>query len=189
MGTRGVIARITPNGFRGRYHHWDSYPSGLGESLWKLYHGHFKGDLRAMLKVLIDEHPAGWSTICGKDFSLQAGYVESITDRTKEIDKDKQRPLCYCHGDRKEKGWEVTEKNASGSGCEWAYVFNEETSEMLILASYCNYSDKMKGVKMVGFFGCGDETAIWKLTKKVKLNGKEPNWKRIETQGEKRIEV
>jgi len=53
MATRGVIARKTEDGFEGRYHHFDSYPTGLGETLFDLYNGHFKKDLTAMLKYLI----------------------------------------------------------------------------------------------------------------------------------------
>src|SRR4030095_7019401 len=26
---------------------------------------------------LIDQHPAGWSTICGRDFSLQPGWIDT----------------------------------------------------------------------------------------------------------------
>jgi hypothetical protein len=74
MSTRGVIARQNGTGFTGVYHHWGSYPEGLGKTLWELWHGDFKQDTGAMLKALIDEHPAGWSTICGKDFALPIGY-------------------------------------------------------------------------------------------------------------------
>lgn len=74
MGTRGVIARQKGDSFEGRYHHWDSYPTGLGSALWELAHNHFRDNLEEMLHVLIDEHPAGWSTIVGKDFSLAPGY-------------------------------------------------------------------------------------------------------------------
>jgi hypothetical protein len=38
MSTRGCIARLTgsqPWQFRGVYHHWDSYPSGLGRALFR----------------------------------------------------------------------------------------------------------------------------------------------------------
>ena len=62
--------------FEGRYHHWDSYPSGLGATLWNLYHGHFQKDLNQMLQVLIDEHPAGWSTINNKDFAKDPGFED-----------------------------------------------------------------------------------------------------------------
>lgn len=75
MATRGAIARLNGNGgFKGAYHHWDSYPEGLGKTLYHLYHGFFKRDLEAMLKYLIDDHPAGWSTINGADFSLPAKW-------------------------------------------------------------------------------------------------------------------
>lgn len=76
MSTRGAIARVTGDGFQGVYHHWDSYPSGLGATLFHLYNGHFDRDLEKMLKVLIDDHPAGWSTINGKNFDYSAGYQE-----------------------------------------------------------------------------------------------------------------
>lgn len=75
MATRGLIARKTATGLQGRYHHWDSYPSGLGQTLYTLYHGHFQGDLEKMLAVLIDEHEAGWSNINDADFSLTPGFA------------------------------------------------------------------------------------------------------------------
>ena len=179
MGTRGCIARVTKEGFEGRYHHWDSYPSGLGKTLWDLYHNHFKHDLKAMLQTLIDEHHAGWSTICGKDFNLKAGFTELTTKDINKQTKRYRKPQCYCHGSRHEKEWVVTEKNASGSGVEWTYAFNEDKNEMQILGSYCNYAEDMKGVKMVGYFGLGDETATWKLIKTILLRGEEPDWEKI----------
>ncbi len=56
MGTRGIIARKTPGGWIGRYHHWDSYPKGLGKTLFALANGHFKDDLAKMMRVLTVEH-------------------------------------------------------------------------------------------------------------------------------------
>jgi len=73
MSTRGVIARKDGDGFTGRYHHWDSYPSGLGATL---YHWAHRMPRERMLRMLLDEHPAGWSTIVGTDPSLTPGYVE-----------------------------------------------------------------------------------------------------------------
>jgi len=179
MGTRGCIARLTKKGFEGRYHHWDSYPEGLGKTLWDLYHNHFNHDLKAMLETLIDQHPAGWSTINGKDFNIKAGFVQLTTEDIQNENRKYKQPCCYCHGSRHEKEWLVTEKNASGSGVEWVYAFNEKTHEMLILGSYCNYSEDMKGVKMIGYFGCGDEKATWETIKTVDLEGTEPNWEKI----------
>lgn len=168
MGTRGCIARLTDNGFEGRYHHWDSYPEGLGATLYKLYHGHFNHDLETMLKTLIDDHPAGWSTINGKDFNLKAGFGEYTT---KDIDKRTKRylkPKCYCHGSRKEKAWVITEKNASGCGVEWVYAFDINKNTMQILASYND-----DGTKMIGYFGCGNEKAKWLIIAEIDLEKKD----------------
>jgi len=115
MGTRGVIARPDGEGFTGRYHHWDSYPAGLGATLFALRNGHFAVDTEAMLKVLLDDH-TGWSTINQKDFALAPGFVElgseGYPDMRLSGDEFHQamevyralpaqrRPQCYCHGDR-----------------------------------------------------------------------------------------
>ena len=163
MGTRGCIARSDNNGgFIGVYHHWDSYPSGLGKTLFNLYNNVFDKNLTNMLEYLIDNHPAGWSTINDSDFSKTPGF-------------GREGPNCYCHGDRSEQEWIVTEKNASGSGCEYAYVFDVDNVKMLILSSYTE-----KYGKMIGAFGCGDPHATWKLIAIVNLNGKEPNWSKLD---------
>jgi hypothetical protein len=60
MSTRSEI--FGPDG-RGRYHHFDGYPSGVGATLWELYRHVFECNIGEMRKVLIDDHPAGWSTI------------------------------------------------------------------------------------------------------------------------------
>ena len=179
MSTRGVIARLTgvlPPQFRGRYNHWDSYPSGLGQTLWKLYYEQFDRDLNAMLRVLIDEHPAGWSTINGADFTLASGFTELPNPEETEA----ARPVCYCHGDRAEEAWEVTEKNAAGSGCEWAYAFapgnHPEHDAMLILSSF-----RPSGQKMIGFFGQGDPQSVWAVVVVVALQGKEPDWDALDS--------
>ena len=167
MSTRGAIVRFT-NGelthFAGRYHHWGSYPSGLGATLWALYHGHFQRDLRRMLEVLIDEHPAGWSAINHEDWNLSPGY--GLGDRA--------HPQCYCHGDRSEEGHLVTHESAAGIGCEYVYGFDEGPT-LVVLASFCE-----DGNKMIGMFGSGDPKAVWKEIGRVPLNEPEPDWERIE---------
>lgn len=191
MSTRGAIARLTnvvPLCFAGRYHHWDSYPSGLGRTLWHLYHGPFKRDLKKMLNILIDEHPAGWSTINGADFTLTAGFDEWNPDVEQPDVEQMDRPQCYCHGDRNEEEWLVTEENAAGSGVEWVYVFtsvgaNDPAKEvsiqrydtMLVLSSYTQSGDKM-----IGMFGQGDSEAVWLLVAIIDLDDPEPDWEHLE---------
>ena len=195
MSTRSAIARLTsrdPLAFEGRYHHWDGYPSGLGRTLWHLYHTHFGRDLSAMLTVLLDRHPAGWSTIVGADFSQEAGFQELRLCGDVKADEPvlddpcgsvphAAPPQCYCHGERSEAAWEVTQENASGSGCEYVYAFlptsEQEPDRMLILCSYI-----ASGQKMVGMFGMGDPQAQWRVLAEVLLQDVEPDWDRLDAQ-------
>lgn len=173
MGTRGAIARAVPDGFAGVYHHWDSYPSGLGRTLFTLYNGFFERDLERMLAFLVDEHPAWWSTINGHDFRKPPGW--SDTDESYR-DPATLGPKCYCHGGRSEEGWVVTDANAAGSGVEYVYAFDAESRQMLILSSYCDPNGELAGQKMVGFFGMGDEGAVWLKLAEISLDGEEPDW-------------
>lgn len=191
MSTRGCIARLKSKPgkkirFAGVYAHWDNYPSGTGSTLFQLRNGHFKGDTDAMLKVLIDEHPAGWSTINGADFDIPVGFVNlnelffkaNITKEDKEkYQIYKKTPQCYCHGDKSEEPIKVTQKNASSMGCEYVYAFTPDGKTMVVLSSYAE-----DGQKMIGMFGCGDPKANWIVIGEINLDGIEPT----EEQWEKR---
>ena len=162
MATRGAIVRITDldkGHFSGRYHHWDSYPGGLGAELFALFHGYFEKNLDRMLAFLIDQHPAGWSTIQDADFNVPAGTQGG--------------PTCYCHSRNGETPHEVTHENASGSGCEYVYGFTPDC-KMHILSSY-----RENGAKMIGMFGVGDPNAVWKPIAVVDLHDEEPDWKNL----------
>jgi len=156
MSTRGVIARRNGDGFVGRYHHWDSYPSGLGKTLFEWAR---LMPLDQMLKLLLDEHPAGWSTIVGTDPKLDPGFIELDNKSAPN------RPRCYCHGDRSEP-----------QDCEYAYVFDEEKRTMAILSSYCRNGDKM-----IGMFGMGDPEAVWRPVATIDLDGAEPDWEELDS--------
>jgi len=174
MSTRSCIARLTSNPgkkikFKGVYHHWDGYPQGLGSTLFQLRNGHFKGDTNAMLKVLIDQHPAGWSNINNADFSLVPGYMELNTKHDFKDEDYQKTPHCFCHGERSEPGCKINQKNASNSGCEYVYAFTPNGKTMVVLSSYCE-----DGKKMIGMFGCGDPKAEWKVIGEVNLDGTEP---------------
>lgn len=172
MSTRGCIARLqsrSPLEFKGVYHHWDSYPSGLGQTLFQIRRTDFARDTAAMLRTLIDQHPGGWSTIVGTTFRKTAGFRE----RGNETQADDDAPRCYCHGDRSSAGWVVTQRNAAGSGVEYAYVF--DGARMLVFGSFC-----ADGAKMIGMFGTGDENAEWRVVAEVDLDGPEPDWEQLD---------
>lgn len=195
MATRGAIVIRRGDGFEGRYHHWDSQPYALGAALWGLYHGHFQRDLNRMLRFLIEEHPAGWSSIVGADFSLEPGFTEFQNSRIEEYFEGKisdeewqnlpqnRRPHCYCHGDRSEEPWLVTHENAAESGIEWIYCFNPENRTMVILRSR-----NPDGKPMIGMFGFGNPEAIWVPVATVDLDGPEPDWEAIYQEEMSRLE-
>lgn len=163
MSTRAVIARKTDAGFTGVYHHWDGYPSGLGKTLFTIHKTHFNKDTDKMLKVLIDAHRNGWSTI-NSNWSLEPQSV-------RDVDFVGDPPKYYPENDGD--GEPITQENASGSGCEYAYVFEGDT--MKILSSFC-----AEGEKMIGMFGMGDPKAIWQEIEIVNLAGDiEPDWEKL----------
>lgn len=73
MGTRSIIAVPTPGGapgrFRGRYAHWDGYPSWTGAQL----HAIVARDGVAAARAMLTETHPGWSTICADP--AEAGSV------------------------------------------------------------------------------------------------------------------
>lgn len=177
MSTRGAIARPTPHGgWRGRYHHSDSYPEGLGRELVSLYHKTFDGDHALMARVLIDEHPAGWSTLIAhglggdQPFTIEhfahAGF-QSFDDPLRG-----QFPQCYCHGQRSETADALVCRCQAGdpAGCsplfiEWAYVITERglgvlTSHRIDTGTEADYRHRA-----VAFVGWSDT----------------PNWRALET--------
>jgi hypothetical protein len=147
MSTRGIIAWPEKTmGWEGVYHHWDSYPSGLGKALWHSLHGHFAGDVGAMLQVLIVEHPAGWSTILSDTAAPCADWtqVPGFVNPTGDVSFDTPtRPQCYCHGDR------------------------SDPARRLVTGL---------GAHAVGMFGSNPGVARWRQCAVIDLDGPEPSW-------------
>lgn len=167
MSTRAVIAQAHGDTWEGRYHHFDGYPRGLGKQLYEVY-GQI--GLERMKKLLLEEHPAGWSTILECDINATPGYRELVrhdgepTRWTPEHDAWEltQGPRCYCHGDRHDtENWLITPDDETW--CEWAYVLGEKEPVMTVF--------KNRG---------GVGAAQWKPVAVVRLDGQEPLWEGIE---------
>jgi hypothetical protein len=63
-----------------------------------------------MLTALIDEHPAGWSTIVAPHYG--------------------EPPMqCYCHGMHYDPPDPVTTLNAAHHGCEYVYALNADPAQ------------------------------------------------------------
>ena len=125
MSTRSVIARGEDSyRWEGRYHHSDGYPDGLGARLYEIYQGHFQKDLKAMLKFLIDDHPAGWSTILNCNFDKPAGFYPWPDDMDWSDPKTWPGPRCYCHGQRNHEP--MTIRPDDPIGCVYAYIIQPD---------------------------------------------------------------
>ncbi len=178
MSTRSIIARTGGehrDSFHGRYHHSDGYASGVGATLYQLYNGFFEKDLERMLKVLLDDHPAGWSNINGCDWGMEPGWYDM--DRSNGQTWEEyynspayRRPKCYCHGERHEEASEFT-SDMPPSWCEWAYAINPKTHKMFV--------HKCTGVIQVN----GEERDKWTLVEEVDLDGPAPDWAKMDTFG------
>ena len=53
MGTRSVIAVKTDTGWKGRYCHWDGYPSGVGANLLRVV---ARDGFETAVKTLTEQH-------------------------------------------------------------------------------------------------------------------------------------
>lgn len=174
MSTRGAICFGTRDDFRGRYHHWDSYPSGLGASLYYAYHSVFDKDIKRMEEYLIDDHPAGWS---------------SINDISKDTVPGFNGPgaQCYCHGGRNEEGTDPLTKDNVGEGIEYWYII-DGTTVRIYIERY--FQGEFQGQKVLGMFGMGpkdigtDDDVILELFAEFDLNDPEPDWAEMEKQDE-----
>lgn len=179
MSTRGIIARAQSDCWIGVFHHWDSNPCALGQSLFKVHHEHFASDTKAMMCVLIDEHPAGWDSIVQKDFSLTPGYSDTSdypSDGSEEhfraymMSERQQRPQCRCHGDVHCAADTIRDNDKELWWCEWAYVIDERGQQMSVLLP--EYDDKT-------------DLTRWRILASFYLLGDEPDWAAIEKLAER----
>jgi hypothetical protein len=163
MGTRAVIAAPEGDGWKGVYHHWDGYPSGLGVTLHEGF-SQFLGMSRceatpeqlreaavAMRQKLILDQPGGWSTINDCDLTKPGHSIRSE-------DKGGDAPKCYDPGD--DAAPPIT-NTSDDYGAEYAYVIHDDG-----LACYSRYHTD--GTKAVGWFGLpAAEEGDWKPIGKV----------------------
>jgi hypothetical protein len=173
MSTYGVIARRTASGgFVGRLHQNVGNPHILGRALYRLRNGHFRGDTAAMLRVLIDEHPAGWSDITGKDFALAPGFVSMRSYLSWEqylTLPDAYQPQCYCHGERSDPPKTFTEAHTP-MDASFLYVIDEVAHTMdIYLYRWPPFSVPMAEPER-------------HLIGSVALDGPEPSWKRYDSE-------
>jgi len=162
VSTRAAIAKPNGDGWIGRYHHFDGYPSGLGATLWSAYHEHFRGDIKAMRAYLIDspEASAGWSSINDRDLSQPAMWEGKGNG-----------PLSYfvrgeAPSDPHQCSCPSPESKCDPLFIEWAYVLADHS---LIIFSAIQ--------------GKGPEGYEHRLVGQIPWDAPEPNWEKFEREG------
>ena len=172
MSIYGVIARRTATGFVGRLHQNVGNPHILGRALFRLRNGHFEGDTASMLRVLIDEHPAGWSDITNKDFALAPGFISPRPYLSWEqylTLPDARQPQCYCHGERSDPPVTFTEAHTP-MDATFLYVIDEVSHTMdIYLYRWPPFS-----------LPTGEPER--RLIGSVALDGPEPSWRRYRSE-------
>lgn len=123
MSTRSVIARIGEHEgeFSGVYVHSDGYPTGRGPLLFQMIREEFKGDLKAALRFIIDEHPAGWSSLI-PEYRACFCHPRRAKNRTDFKNRQPEPPQEFSH------------KNVvkGDTDVEWLYIFDEEQNRLYI---------------------------------------------------------
>ena len=164
MSTRAKIARPRGDSWEGVYHHFDGYPTGLGSTLWALALSPpaiASGSLDNMMRLLLDEHSAGWSNIQGVDWSAPIGFGSA------------RGPACYCHGQRSEKPQPLATPETMDSDAwlfaEWVYVIDPERRTFSVICGMVPVDDGY-GCRLLGTFP---------------LDGEEPDWTGLELLGQR----
>ncbi len=180
MSTRGCIAfKSKKKGidWEGVYQHFDSYPTGLGKTIWDVLHKDFidnkggigvqnDGDVSKAIQAFIDinikGHRSGWSAFPDKCYCHDPAFV--MRDGTRDMS--------------------ITSKESNPLSVEYVYILSPKTKSMTILSSKVDSKDgqildktvKTKDGKTdYGHCICWHEELCI-----VDLAGKEPNWEAIE---------
>lgn len=74
MGTRSIVGTPFGDGVRGRYCHWDGYPSGVGAALWAIIE---RDGVDKALFVLTEQH-YGWSSLTAEAMPSVATYYRGV---------------------------------------------------------------------------------------------------------------
>ncbi|MFJ9979333.1 hypothetical protein [Streptomyces cyaneofuscatus] len=130
MSTSSYIARPTPNGYTGIYVHFDGGPSSKLPLLLAAYEHHFRQDLAAMTRHLVDDVAIGWEEL-GSDLldgappeivaALTGGEHWPSSTLDNLVTPDGSPPTRMT----------VTETTAAEQDLEWVYVLRPEGIEVI----------------------------------------------------------
>ena len=115
MSTRSIIARKTDEGFIGTYHHWDGYPSGVGQIVAQ---GFKTGGWKYVNAILAHSWSAIWDNECHCCGTMSDGRREEISPYTHETDCGAEFAYVFEHDTEKETDFMhiYQKKDSDGNG-------------------------------------------------------------------------
>lgn len=158
MGTRSVVAIPLDGGFKGRYIHWDGYPSGVGENLLDIVR---RDGVERAVQVLTEEN-YGWSSLNSTGpGEFGPGYEDpGRGDGRFRAVEGYGTAYTTAGGQSSPEEW-ITD-SSDDWGTEWAYVINPNWITVLQRRWGTPESD---GGQMIGMFGMGADSGEgwWKI--------------------------
>lgn len=143
MGTRSVVALPEDGAFRGRYCHWDGYPTGVGAALIEIVK---RDGLDTARRTLTADH-YGWSSLDAEPtHELRAGLDDG---RFADVPG---YGIAYTTEQNQSSESDWITSNGGDWGTEWAYVLNER-GLMVLERRWGDYAED--GEHMTGMFGMG----------------------------------
>jgi len=130
MSTRGIIGkRIGKSEWYGVYHHFDSYPSGLGNCLVEMFVKDFNMNHELMADYLIEQHPMGWSTLMGEARRCYCHGLQLVENASKHaiLPRPWKNAL---DADRYQIETDIRTQDTSNSDIEYLYLFGQEGIEV-----------------------------------------------------------
>jgi hypothetical protein len=123
MGTRSVIGYPYGDGFRGRYCHWDGYPTYNGSQIWQMIQR--DGIEKVATTLFVDNYQ--WSSLnyCKDSFLITSG----------ETEKNVVKGYGTIYTDVTEDDWiTYTGNDSDDLWCtEWAYILDVKSKTMSIM--------------------------------------------------------
>jgi hypothetical protein len=107
VSTNSIVGIATDTGFKGRYVHWDGYPSGVGQAVADIVK---RDGMELAVKTLTEDH-VEWSTLTAEAEPSGHGSDHSVAGYG----------VAYGTQDQQDAWLDET----SQPGPEWAYVITE----------------------------------------------------------------
>ncbi|WP_224244323.1 hypothetical protein [Hyalangium gracile] len=152
----GVPEQVSERPWRGVYHHWDGNPEGLGQHLIQRVQS-MEGDMRAVVRQLIDEAPWGWSNCINVPMqgATERGLLKSLQSVFGATPREETSTERFT---QEEPGPAVSSQDPNAVA--YVYVFDLEARRLDAFATYFESGGKRIGSIAFSPTGAPDKPAL-----------------------------